>query len=53
MKEPRGFAYIAFVRHQDAEDALNGLQGHGYDHLILKLEWAKPPKEGGNEGASR
>lgn len=54
-KEPRGFAYIAFVRKEDAEVALERLQGHGYDHLILKLEWAKPTRPdggGGREGLS-
>eukprot|EP00600_Ochromonadales_sp_CCMP1393_P016218 CAMPEP_0175030942 /NCGR_PEP_ID=MMETSP0005-20121125/20515_1 /TAXON_ID=420556 /ORGANISM="Ochromonas sp., Strain CCMP1393" /LENGTH=199 /DNA_ID=CAMNT_0016291087 /DNA_START=323 /DNA_END=922 /DNA_ORIENTATION=- len=40
VKEPRGFAYIAFARHEDAAVALERLQGHGYDHLIIKLEWA-------------
>jgi translation initiation factor 3 subunit G len=47
VKEPRGFAYVAFVRRDDAEKALDRLQGHGYDHLILKLEWAKPPSADG------
>ena len=46
-KEPRGFAYIAFARKEDAERALEKLNGHGYDHLILKLEWAKPPSADG------
>ena len=46
IKEPRGFAYIAFNRKEDAERALERLQGHGYGHLILKLEWAKPTKDG-------
>lgn len=46
-KEPRGFAYIAFARQEDAERAMERLQGHGYDHLILKLEWAKPPSADG------
>lgn len=46
-KEPRGFAYIAFVNQADAERAMERLQGHGYDHLILKLEWAKPPSADG------
>jgi translation initiation factor 3 subunit G len=42
IKEPKGYAYIAFTRREDAERAMERLQGHGYDHLILKLEWAKP-----------
>merc|ERR1719313_2228982 len=51
----RGFAFVSFVHRQDAERAIGALQGHGYDHLILKIEWAKPsaPKPdagGGGEG---
>ena len=46
FKEPKGFAFISFYNKDDAERALDRLQGHGYDHLILKLEWAKPNKEG-------
>lgn len=42
VKVPRGFAYIAFARREDAEVAMNRLQGYGYDHLIIKIEWAKP-----------
>jgi hypothetical protein len=54
IKEPRGFAYIAFARHEDAEKALEQLQGHGYDHLIFKLEWAKQGKtDGGAPDNSR
>ena len=44
-REPRGFAYISFYERRDAENALEKLQGFGYDHLILKLEWAKPPSK--------
>lgn len=51
-KEPKGFAYIAFADRRDAEQAMNRLQGYGYDHLIIKLEWAKPTKEGGDAGMS-
>jgi RNA recognition motif-containing protein len=49
-KEPRGFAYVAFQRKEDAIKAMDRLQGHGYDHLILKLEWAKPPSNDGPPG---
>lgn len=41
FKEPRGFAYIAFARKEDAETAMARLDGYGYDHLIIKVEWAK------------
>ncbi|ETV91819.1 hypothetical protein H310_13649 [Aphanomyces invadans] len=40
--QSRGFAFVSFAYRSDAEKALNKLQGYGYDHLILKLEWAKP-----------
>lgn len=40
--QSRGFAFVSFYQKTDAESAMNSLQGYGYDHLILKLEWAKP-----------
>jgi translation initiation factor 3 subunit G len=38
----RGFAYISFVRKEEAERAMEKLDGYGYDYLILSVEWAKP-----------
>ena len=48
----RGFAFVSFVHREDAAKAMDKLQGFGYDHLILKLEWARPsaPKDPGTEG---
>lgn len=45
--QSRGFAFVSFMLRQDAQRAMDKLNGHGYDHLILKLEWAKPsaPKD--------
>ncbi|CAM9455622.1 unnamed protein product [Discosporangium mesarthrocarpum] len=40
--QSRGFAFVSFYNRSDAEAAMAALQGYGYDHLILKLEWAKP-----------
>ncbi|GKY92619.1 hypothetical protein MPSEU_000232000 [Mayamaea pseudoterrestris] len=40
--ESRGFAFVSFVNKEDAARAMEGLQGHGYDHLILKIEFARP-----------
>jgi len=40
----RGFAFVSFIRKEDAARAIDKLSGHGYDHLILHLEWAKPSK---------
>jgi len=38
----RGFAYVNFLHKEDAARAIQKLDGYGYDHLILHLEWAKP-----------
>jgi len=45
--QSRGFAFVSFMSRDDAARAMDKLQGHGYDHLILKLEWARPsaPKD--------
>jgi len=47
----RGFAFVSFNRREDGQRAMDALQGYGYDHLILKIEWAKPsaPKDAGSE----
>ncbi|KAK7793352.1 hypothetical protein R5R35_008505 [Gryllus longicercus] len=38
----KGFAYIHFRFRGDAQKAINVLNGHGYDHLILSADWSKP-----------
>jgi translation initiation factor 3 subunit G len=50
--QSRGFAFVSFVHVQDAANAMEKLQGYGFDHLILKLEWARPsaPKNPASEG---
>jgi len=50
--QSRGFAFVSFAQRQDAQKAMDKLQGYGYDHLILKLEWARPsaPRDPGAEG---
>ncbi|KAJ0410408.1 hypothetical protein P43SY_002740 [Pythium insidiosum] len=47
--QSRGFAFVSFMYREDAERALQKLQGYGYDHLILKLEWAKPSNKPANQ----
>nr|QBH74183.1 eukaryotic translation initiation factor 3 subunit G [Eurycantha calcarata] len=39
----KGFAYIHFKMRSDAAEAIAALHGHGYDHLILNVDWSKPP----------
>lgn len=39
----KGFAYIHFKFRVDAAKAIQSLNGHGYDHLILSVDWSKPP----------
>ncbi|EEB17478.1 eukaryotic translation initiation factor 3 subunit, putative [Pediculus humanus corporis] len=36
----KGFAYIHFKNKEDAASAIKGLNGHGYDHLILNVDWS-------------
>jgi len=38
----KGFAFINFENREDAARAIEKLNGYGYDHLILNVEWAKP-----------
>lgn len=40
----KGFAYVHFKFRTDAAKAIQKLNGHGYDHLILNVEWSKPPQ---------
>lgn len=40
--QSKGFAFITFHRRDDASKAIHYLNGYGYDHLILSVEWAKP-----------
>lgn len=37
----KGFAYIHFKNKMDAQAAITKLNGYGYDHLILSVDWSK------------
>uniref|UniRef100_A0A1B6I6P7 Eukaryotic translation initiation factor 3 subunit G n=2 Tax=Homalodisca liturata TaxID=320908 RepID=A0A1B6I6P7_9HEMI len=41
----KGFAYIHFKSKSDAAKAIQALNGHGYDHLILCVEWSKQTQQ--------
>jgi len=38
----RGFAFVTFQLRSNAQAAMDKLNGTGWDHLILSIEWAKP-----------
>lgn len=38
----KGFAFVTYYARDDAQKAIDKLNGHGYDNLILQVQWAKP-----------
>ena len=38
----KGFAFVHYYQKEVASKAIATLNGFGYDHLILNVEWAKP-----------
>lgn len=36
----KGFSFVSFACREDGEKAIQKLNGHAYDHLILKVEWS-------------
>ncbi len=41
----KGFAFVNFVRKDDAARAIQKLNGYGYANLILHVEWAQPREQ--------
>jgi translation initiation factor 3 subunit G len=53
--ESRGFAFINYANRDDAQRAIDSMNGFGYDHLILSVEWSENRKkdaEGNSENKS-
>ena len=51
-QESRGYGFVTFHLKSDAERARSKLDGFGFDHLILKVDWARQRKrDPGMEGA--
>jgi translation initiation factor 3 subunit G len=40
----KGFAYVSFYVHGEAQTAMEKLNGYGYDNLILRIDWAEKRK---------
>lgn len=40
--QSKGFAFITYYSKEDAQRAIDKLNGWGYDNLILQVQWAKP-----------
>jgi len=38
----KGFAYVTYRYPQDAQTAIEKLDGYGFNYLIIHAEWAKP-----------
>jgi translation initiation factor 3 subunit G len=38
----RGFAFVTMSTREEAASAIEALNGFGYDHLILSVNWSKP-----------
>jgi len=40
--QSKGFAFVTYHERDHAQRAIDKLNGHGYDNLILQVQWAKP-----------
>ncbi len=40
--QPRGFAFVRYMRHDDAAAAMKAINGLPFQHLILRVEFSKP-----------
>jgi len=47
---PRGFAFVRYMRHDDAAAAMRAIDRLPYQNLILRVEWSKPSTNGPGGG---
>ncbi|OII72357.1 RNA recognition family protein [Cryptosporidium andersoni] len=40
-KNTKGFAFITYSKREEAQNAIRKLNRHGYDNLLLNVEWAR------------
>lgn len=40
--QSRGFAFVTYCNRDDAQKAIDKLNGYGYDNLLLQVQFAKP-----------
>eukprot|EP00920_Eleutheroschizon_duboscqi_P030403 GHVT01073697.1.p2 GENE.GHVT01073697.1~~GHVT01073697.1.p2 ORF type:complete len:195 (-),score=48.81 GHVT01073697.1:869-1453(-) len=45
----KGFAFITYQKREEAAKAIQTLHRHGYDNLLLNVEWAKPSNRDQNK----
>jgi len=38
----KGLAFVEYFDREEAQKAINKLNGHGYDNRILQVQWARP-----------
>lgn len=50
-KQSRGFAFVSFFDRAGAELAMEKLEGYGFDHLILKIDFAEPSQKKTDPGS--
>ena len=49
----RGFAFVTFFCHEDAADAIDGLEGEKFQGMILHPRWAEDKKQNAPKKATK
>lgn len=50
--ESKGFAFVTFTLGSEAERARQAVNGYPLDHLILRVEYARPSNKDGAGGGA-